>query len=214
MITRAGDWYIALEGNIGAGKTTLAKKLAVDWQATALLEHFDDNSFLPKFYQDPARYAFPLEMSLLAARYNQLKLRLPQGDLFAPCFIADYCLFKSLIFSRITLDDDEYSLFLKMYDLIGPQIRKPDLIVYLHRPVPKVLLNIAKRARNYESTITPEYLEQLQDAYLKYFHTLNDQAILIIELDGVDFEENHMLYGAIKELIMRDYSAGIHKVRL
>ncbi|MHB1278195.1 MAG: deoxynucleoside kinase [Bacteroidia bacterium] len=214
MISRAEDWYIALEGNIGAGKTTLAKKLAVDWEAIALLEHFEDNSFLPKFYQEPARYAFPLEMSLLAARFNQLKARLPQSDLFAPRFVADYCLFKSLVFSRITLDDDEYSLFHKMFELIEPQIRKPDLIVYLHRPVNKLLLNIAKRGRDYESDIRPEYLEKVQEGYLEHFRTLEHQAILIIELDGADFEENYVLYGAIKELIVRDYGTGIHKVRL
>ncbi len=208
------NWYIALEGNIGAGKTTLATMLAEDWDAGLLLEQFEDNSFLPKFYKEPARYAFPLEMSFLASRFNQLKNRLPQGDLFHPSFVADYCLFKSLVFSRITLDEDEYSLCQKMYEIIDMQIRKPDLIVYLHRPIHKLLLHIMKRGRDYELDIAPDYLDQVQEGYLEHFKTLNNQAVLIIELDGADFQENPMVYGAIKELIFRGYSPGIHKVRL
>jgi len=208
------NWYIALEGNIGVGKTSLAMKLAADWDAGLILEQFEDNSFLPKFYKEPARYAFPLEMSFLASRFNQLKSRLPQGDLFHPSFVSDYCLFKSLVFSRITLDEDEFSLCQKMYEIIDMQIRKPDLIVYLHRPIHKLLLHIMNRGREYELNIAPDYLEKVQEGYLEHFKTMTNQAVLIIELDGADFLDNERVYGALKELIFRGSSPGVHKVRL
>lgn len=208
------DWYIALEGNIGAGKSTLAKKLAADWDASLILEQFEDNSFLPKFYKEPDRYAFPLEMSFLTSRFNQLKNRIAQNDLFNPRLIADYCLFKSLVFSRITLNLDEYSLYFKMYGIIDHQIRKPDLIVYLHRPVPKLLLNIAKRGRSYEMDMSADYLEMIQNGYLNHFKSLENQAVLILELDNADFENNERIYGVVKELITRNYGPGISKVRL
>ncbi|MDX5320078.1 MAG: deoxynucleoside kinase, partial [Bacteroidota bacterium] len=195
------DWFIAIEGNIGAGKTTLSKMLAEDWNTGLLLEQFEDNSFLPKFYQYPERYAFPLEMSFLAARFNQLKSHIPQGDLFRPSFVSDYVLFKSLVFARITLDDDEYSLHQRMFEIIDQQIRKPDLVVYLHRPVHRLVQNITKRGRSYELDITHEYLEKVHEGYMSYFRTIPQQAVLILELEGLDFESNPMQYAAIKALI-------------
>lgn len=208
------DWYIALEGNIGVGKTTLAKRLAEDWGAALTLEQFEDNSFLPRFYQEPERYAFPLEMSFLAARYNQLKNNMVQADMFNPMYVADYCLFKSLVFARITLNEDEYSLYLRLFDIIDLQVRKPDLVVYLHRPLDKLLQNIKKRGRSYEMNIDQAYLEKIQDGYMEHFKTLPQQAVLILELEALDFEHNEKIYGAVRQLIQRYYSPGIHKIRV
>lgn len=208
------DWFIAVEGNIGAGKTTLAKMLAEDWNTGLLLEQFEDNSFLPKFYKEPERYAFPLEMSFLASRFNQLKAQIPQGDLFRPSFVADYALFKSLVFARITLGDDEFLLHKRMFEIIDQQIRKPDLIVYLHRPVHRLKENIGKRGRGYEQDIQANYLHDVQEGYMEYFKTIPNQAILLIELEAMDFQNNPAHYDALKKLITKGYEAGIHKVRV
>ncbi|MBI1222033.1 MAG: deoxynucleoside kinase [Bacteroidetes bacterium] len=213
METNKG-WFIAIEGNIGSGKSTLANSLSKDWGAALVLEQFEDNSFLPKFYQDPERYAFPLEMSFLAGRFNQLIEKLPQGDLFYPSHVADYSILKSLIFARITLNDDEYRLHLRMFEIIDAQIRKPDLIVYLHRPVEVLLENIRKRGRSYELEIDDDYLNRIQEGYLEYFKSIPDQPVLILEMGSIDFENNALQYGAVKELISRGYGPGIYKIRL
>ncbi len=214
MMREDEGWYIAIEGNIGAGKTTLSKMLAQDADAALVLEQFADNSFLPKFYKEPDRYALPLEMSFLAARFNQLKGKVSQSDMFSPRYIADYCLFKSLIFARITLDDDEYNLYLRLFEIINQQIRRPDLIVYLHRPVSKLLFHIAKRGRDYEQEIAPEYLEKIQEGYLSHFRSLVQTPILILELEHLDFQSDTSRYDAIKKLIFRKYENGIYRVRV
>jgi deoxyguanosine kinase len=126
--------FIAIEGNIGAGKTSLAQKLSADFNTRLILEEFEDNSFLPKFYEDAKRFAFPLEMSFLASRFNQLKKQLLETDLFQQQIISDYMFAKCVLFSKINLDDDEYDLYLKLFDIINLQIRQPDLLVYLHNP--------------------------------------------------------------------------------
>jgi deoxyguanosine kinase len=150
--------FIAIEGNIGAGKTSLAHLLSKDFGAKLILEEFEDNSFLPKFYEDNRRFAFPLEMSFLAARFNQLKKQLHEPDLFQQRIVSDYIFAKCLLFSKVTLDEDEYELYQKLFEIINLQMRQPDLLVYLHNPIEKLQWNILNRGRVYEQHITDEDL--------------------------------------------------------
>ena len=166
--------YIAIEGNIGAGKTTLATKIANDCNAKLVLERFADNPFLPKFYKDQSRYAFPLEMSFLADRYQQLSDDLAQFDLFKDFVIADYHIFKSLIFAKVTLQEDEFRLYKTMFDIIHKEMPKPDLYVYLYQNTNQLLANIKKRGRSYEQEIQAEYLDKFNRGYLDYIKTQTD----------------------------------------
>ena len=179
--------YIAIEGNIGAGKTTLATKLAEDCNAKLVLERFADNPFLPKFYKDQSRYAFPLEMSFLADRYQQLSDDLAQFDLFKDFVVADYHIFKSLIFAKVTLQEDEFRLYKTMFDIIHKEMPKPDLYVYLYQNTDRLLQNIKKRGRSYEQEIPAEYLEKINHGYLDYIKTQTDLNVLVIDVSDLDF---------------------------
>ena len=179
--------YIAIEGNIGAGKTTLASKISEDFNAKMVLERFADNPFLPKFYEDQSRYAFPLEMSFLADRYQQLSDDLAQFDLFKDFIVADYHIFKSLIFAKVTLTDDEYRLYKTMFDIIHKEMPKPDLYVYLYQNTNRLLENIKKRGRSYEQEIPADYLEKINQGYLDYIKTQTDLNVLIIDVSDLDF---------------------------
>lgn len=204
--------YIAIEGNIGAGKTTLARKLSLDINARLILERFEDNSFLPKFYQDPKKYAFPLEMSFLADRYQQVKDQLITGDLFTSHVIADYIIDKSRIFASINLERDELILFNRLFDIIYPTLVKPELIVYLHLPVDKLQDNISLRGRSYEQSIQNTYLKELEQRYLSYLGNNTDLRVLILDTSNKDFVKNKKDYQAIKELMDQEYPPGIQKV--
>ena len=179
--------YIAIEGNIGAGKTTLSTKLAEDCNAKLVLERFADNPFLPKFYKDQSRYAFPLEMSFLADRYQQLSDDLAQFDLFKDFVVADYHIFKSLIFAKVTLQEDEFRLYKTMFDIIHKEMPKPDLYVYLYQNTERLLGNIKKRGRSYEQEIPADYLEKINQGYLDYIKTQTDLNVLIIDVSDLDF---------------------------
>jgi 2-amino-4-hydroxy-6-hydroxymethyldihydropteridine diphosphokinase len=179
--------YIAIEGNIGAGKTTLSTKLAEDCNAKLVLERFADNPFLPKFYKDQSRYAFPLEMSFLADRYQQLSDDLAQFDLFKDFVVADYHIFKSLIFAKVTLQEDEFRLYKTMFDIIHKEMPKPDLYVYLYQNTERLLENIKKRGRSYEQEIPADYLEKINQGYLDYIKTQTDLNVLIIDVSDLDF---------------------------
>lgn len=204
--------FIALEGNIGAGKTTLAKNIAEDFNGKLVLEQFEDNPFLPKFYEDPNKNAFPLELSFLAERYQQIKDEITNQDLFRSFTIADYVIDKSLIFAKITLEEDEYSLYAKLFSIINPLIPKPDLLVYLYLDISTILSNIKKRGRSYEQNIEESYLQNVQEGYLKYLKQLQDQRILIIDLNGVDFVGDENAYCGIIEALNSPYEAGIHRL--
>ncbi len=206
--------FIAIEGNIGSGKTSLANKLASELQARLVLEEFEDNSFLPKFYKDARRYAFPLEMSFLAARFNQLKGQLNEQDLFTKHTVSDYLFAKCLLFSKVNLEEDEYELYSKVFSIIQLQLRKPDLLVYLHNPVEKLLWQIKNRGRAYEQEISPEYLESLQTAYFEYLNQQNDQRILILDCSALDYVNRETDYLLIKDAISKDYEMGIHTIVL
>lgn len=186
--------YIAIEGNIGAGKTTLASKLAEDCNAKLILERFADNPFLPKFYKDQSRYAFPLEMSFLADRYQQLSDDLAQFDLFKDFVVADYHIFKSLIFAKVTLQEDEFRLYKTMFDIIHKEMPKPDLYVYLYQNTDRLLRNIKKRGRSYEQEIEASYLEKINQGYLDYIKTQTDLNVLIIDVSELDFVKKQADY--------------------
>lgn len=189
--------YIAIEGNIGAGKTTLSNKLAEDFNAKTVLERFADNPFLPKFYEDQSRYAFPLEMSFLADRYQQTADDLAQFDLFKDFIVADYHIFKSLIFAKVTLAEDEFRLYKTMFDIIYKEMPKPDLYIYLYQSTERLLENIKKRGRDYEQDIPAEYLEKINSGYLDYIKTQKELNVLIIDVSDRDFIRNQEDYNFI-----------------
>lgn len=193
--------YIAIEGNIGAGKTTLATRIAEDFNAKTVLERFADNPFLPKFYKDQSRYAFSLEMSFLADRYQQLSDDLAQFDLFKDFIVADYHIFKSLIFAKVTLTEDEYRLYRKLFDIIYKEMPKPDLYIYLYQNTERLLQNIKKRGRSYEQEIQPDYLEKINSGYLDYIKSQFNLNVLIIDVSDMDFVNNQKDYIYILEEI-------------
>ena len=193
--------YIAIEGNIGAGKTTLTTKIAEDFNAKTVLERFADNPFLPKFYKDQNRYAFPLEMSFLADRYQQLSDDLAQFDLFKDFIISDYHIFKSIIFAKVTLQEDEFRLYKTMFDIIYKEMPKPDLYIYLYQNTERLLENIKKRGRNYEQQIPAEYLEKINQGYLDYIKSKTDWNVLVIDVSDKDFVKKQSDYLFILEEI-------------
>lgn len=182
--------YIAIEGNIGAGKTSLSKMMSDEFNAKIVLERFADNPFLPKFYEDKERYAFPLEMSFLADRYQQLSDDLAQFDLFKNFIVSDYYIFKSLIFAQVTLHKDEYALYRKMFDIMYKEITKPDLYVYLYQNTERLLENIKKRGRAYEQNIEAEYLQKVHDGYTNFIKTEPNLNTLVIDVSELDFVKN------------------------
>jgi deoxyguanosine kinase len=189
--------YIAIEGNIGAGKTSLANLLSDQFNAKMVLERFADNPFLPKFYEDKERYAFPLEMSFLADRYQQLSDDLAQFDLFKNFIVSDYYIFKSLIFAQVTLSKEEYLLYRKMFNLIYKEITKPDLYIYLYQNTDRLLENIKKRGRVYEQNIESGYLEKIHNGYQNFIKTQNDLNLLVIDVSEIDFVNNPVDYNFI-----------------
>lgn len=195
--------FIAIEGNIGAGKTTLAKKMAQDFNAKLVLERFADNPFLPKFYEDQHRYAFPLEMSFLADRYQQFTEDTTQYDLFKSFMISDYDIYKSLIFAQITLQKDEFELYRKLFNLMYKEVKKPRIYVYLYQTTERLLENIRKRGRDYERHITADYLEKINTGYFEFIKGYPKENKLVIELGDLDFVENEADYETLIAQIVR-----------
>ena len=196
--------YIAIEGNIGAGKTTLTTKIAEDFNAKTVLERFADNPFLPKFYKDQNRYAFPLEMSFLADRYQQVSDDLGQFDLFKDFIIADYHIFKSLIFAKVTLAEEEFRLYKTLFDIIYKEMPKPDLYVYLYQNTERLLQNIKRRGRGFEQEISADYLEKINSGYLDYIKSQKGLNVLIIDVSEKDFVKNQSDYiEVLKEIAAR-----------
>lgn len=204
--------FIAIEGNIGAGKTTLATRIAEKHNAKLILEQFEDNSFLPKFYKEPRQYAFPLEMSFLASRFQQLKDQLGQHELFKSFTISDYFIIKSLIFARKTLGEDEYKLYTRFFNIIYQQLPKPQLLVYLYVETPKLQQNIKLRGRPYEQEIKDEYLDKIQEGYFDFIRQQSDLRILILDTNNVDFVQNESDYKKIEEIILQPHPVGIHRL--
>ncbi|MDQ3046424.1 MAG: deoxynucleoside kinase, partial [Bacteroidota bacterium] len=198
--------------NIGAGKTTLATKLAADRNSRLILEQFADNPFLPKFYQDPGKYAFPLELSFLAERYQQLKTELSRQDLFRPNLISDYYFLKSLIFAQANLGPDEYSLYSKLFHIINDSLPGPDLFVYLYHDIERLQENIKKRGREYEQNISNDYLVKVQEAYFSYIKQVTGMRILIIDANQLDFANKQEDYETLSLLLEKPYTAGITRI--
>ncbi len=186
--------YIAVEGNIGAGKTSFSTMVSEDFNAKLILERFKDNPFLPKFYENKERYAFPLEMSFLADRYQQLSDDLAQYDLFKDFVISDYDVFKSLIFAKITLHEDEYSLYHKLFHLMYKELVKPELYIYLYQNTERLLENIKKRGRDYEQKIQPDYLIDINKSYLNFIKSQSNMKVQVIDISGLDFVSNRKDY--------------------
>lgn len=203
--------YVVIEGNIGTGKTSLATRISNDFNTRLILERFAENPFLPMFYDQPARYAFALELSFLAERYQQLNDELSPRELFRQQTVSDYILSKSLIFANITLKDDENALYQKLFHIINPHLPKPDLLVYLHKDVPLLQKNIAMRGRSYEKNIADEYLKKLETGYWEFFKQQSGIRILVVDTNNVDFVNNESDYNQLLELLQKDYSAGIHR---
>lgn len=207
--------YIVIEGNIGVGKTSLATKIAEEFNAKLILEQFADNPFLPKFYKDPERYSFQLELSFLAERYQQLKKEMSNPDLFYSFIIADYYFMKSLIFAQSTLKKDEYNLYRQLFMIIYESLPKPDLYVYLHVKPENLLSNIKKRGRNYEQGIKIDYLESIQNGYFEFFRQNPKIRYLVLDVNQLDFVEDNTDYGMIKEAIFNnEYNTGVNRLIL
>ena len=204
--------FITIEGCIGSGKTTLATMLAKELDAKLVLEAFEDNPFLPKFYAEPEKFAFALELFFMAERYKQIKDFVATPDLFQQKIISDYLFTKSLIFANITLQEDENALYRRLFNIINAQLPQPELIIYLHNTIPNLLYNIAIRGRSYEQNIQPEYLEKLQAAYMQYFKSSSHLTILMVNASTIDFVNNAEHYEKLKQFLLNDYSKGIHYI--
>jgi deoxyguanosine kinase len=206
--------YIAIEGNIGAGKTSLATRIARQYNAKLILEQFEENSFLPKFYKNPSKYAFPLELSFLAERYQQLKDPLSSQDLFSDFTIADYFLNKSLIFASRNLEPDEFQLYARLFNIIESKIPRPDLVIYLYLNLDNLKRNILKRGRNYEKDIDFDYLDKIQKGYLEFFKQQSQMRVVLVDTNHLDFVNNEEDYNTMVKIIEGVYEPGIQTIEL
>ena len=205
--------FVTIEGNIGAGKTTLAHLLSKHFNARLILEEFADNPFLPKFYENQQQYAFPLELFFMAERYKQLKNLLQTKDMFQHVTISDYLFTKCLLFAKVNLPSEEFRLYQKLFDIINPQIAQPDILLYLHTPVNKLQENIKKRNRPYELGISGDYLFSLQQAYTQYLKQHNIKT-LFIDTANADFLDNEAHLQTIINALDKEYENGQHYITL
>jgi deoxyguanosine kinase len=205
--------FITIEGNIGAGKTTLAHILAKHYNARLVLEEFADNPFLPKFYEDPKQYAFPLELFFMAERYKQLKDLIHTKDLFQNVTISDYLFTKCLLFAKVNLPEEEFHLYQKLFDIIHHQLIQPDILIYLHAPVSRLRENIRRRNRQYEQSISDDYLFSIQETYTSYIKQHNIKT-LFIDAGNAAFLDNEKHVQTIIEALDKDYENGQHYLTL
>ncbi|MCC6258991.1 MAG: deoxynucleoside kinase [Chitinophagaceae bacterium] len=205
--------FVTIEGNIGAGKTTLAHLLSKHYQARLVLEQFADNPFLPKFYENPQQYAFPLELFFMAERYKQLKELLQTKDMFRQVTISDYLFTKCLLFAKVNLPDEEFRLYQKLFDIINPQIVQPDILIYLNAPVTRLQQQIKKRNRSYEQEIPDDYLLSLQETYIAYIKQHHIKA-LIVDTSNADFLGNETHLETIIQALDKEYPEGQHYLSL
>ena len=205
--------FITIEGNIGAGKTTLAKRLSQYYNAKLVLEAFADNPFLPKFYEKPDQYAFPLELFFMAERYKQLQELLLQKNMVQQLTISDYLFTKSLLFAKVTLSEDEFKLYQRLFDIVQQNLIQPQILIYLHAPVKKLQENIRKRQRAYEQSIPDEYLQNIQDTYLQYLKQFTVPT-LFINASNADFLSNTTHLDIIINALNKSYEPGLHHIEL
>ena len=205
--------FVTIEGNIGAGKTTLAHILSKHYNARLILEEFADNPFLPKFYENPEQYGFPVELFFMAERYKQLKELLQTKDMFQHITVSDYLFTKCLLFAKVNLPDEEFRLYQKLFDIINPQIMQPDILIYLHSPVSRLQENIKKRNRSYEQSIPNDYLFTLQETYTQYIKQHNIKT-LYVDAGNADFLGNEDHLKIIIEALDKEYEDGQHYLTL
>jgi deoxyguanosine kinase len=205
--------FITIEGNIGAGKTTLAHLLSKHYNARLVLEEFADNPFLAKFYENPAQFAFPVELFFMAERYKQLKDLIQQKDMFNNVTISDYLFTKCLLFAKVTLPEDEFRLYQRLFDIIHQQLIQPDILIYLHAPVSKLQQNIKKRNRSYEQAIPDEYLFNLQETYTHYIKQHNIKTLFVDASNG-DFLHNEKHLQVIIDALDKEYETGQYYLTL
>ena len=201
--------YIAIEGLIGAGKTTLARKLSERFHARLVLEEFEDNPFLPRFYAEKERYAFSVELSFLAQRYHQFK-KVAEQELFDTMTISDHYISKSLIFAQANLEADEYKLFSELYNIMLSSLPKPQLLVYLHLEAEELLKRISQRGRDYEKAITAEYLTQLQKSYFEHLTQLIDVKVLVLDMKEVDIINSDEAMEFVVQALDKPYREGMN----
>ncbi|MFO7723319.1 MAG: deoxynucleoside kinase [Bacteroidales bacterium] len=206
--------YISIEGNIGAGKTTLARMVSTHLHSRLILEEFEDNPFLPLFYQNPDRYALQTELTFLTDRYKQLSSLLVSMSLFEPVTVSDYYIYKSRLFARNNLNDDDFRLYGKIFSIVESALPKPDLMIYLHQKPQQLLTNIRKRGRAYEEHITEGYLDSIQQAYLSYIRAEQRFPILLIEMEDIDFLKNKQDFSHIVDLLRQTFSPGLHRISM
>jgi deoxyadenosine/deoxycytidine kinase len=205
--------FITIEGNIGAGKTTLATALSRHYNSRLVLEEFADNPFLPKFYASPQQYAFPLELFFMAERYKQLQELLLQKSMFQQVTITDYLFIKSLLFAKVTLSEDEFKLYQRLFEIIQQNLIQPQILIYLHAPIEKLQDNIRKRQRSYEQNIPDDYLQRIQDTYLQFLKQYS-VPVLFTDASRADFISNTIHLDIITQALEKEYPAGIHYLDL
>jgi deoxyguanosine kinase len=206
--------FIAVEGNIGAGKTTLCGLLAEQYGCSLVLEQFTDNPFLPFFYEQPERYAFPVELFFMTERHKQLLEHFASPDLFRTSTVADYFFLKTLLFAKNNLNGEEFRLFKRLFSVLNATFPKPDLLLYLHRPVPVLQKQIQHRGRDMERLITDEYLEGLQHAYLDFFKQETEIPVVVLDLHDANFVQDASVLERIAALLEQAYRPGLQYVSL
>ncbi|MGA0231861.1 MAG: deoxynucleoside kinase [Saprospiraceae bacterium] len=206
--------FVCIEGNIGSGKTSLVERMSRDYNGRMLLEQFEDNPFLPLFYNNPERYAFTVELFFMTERYKQLQNHISNQDLFSSKIFSDFSFIKTLLFARKNLQDEEYKLFQMLFSVLNKSFPKPDLLVYLHRDVKHLLKNIRERNRSFENNIGDEYLLTIQDSYFEYLRNITSFPVLILDLQDMDFVSNEQHYETVRFLISKQYRPGVHRISL
>lgn len=206
--------FVAIEGNIGTGKTTLCHLLAERTGCALVLEQFTDNPFLPFFYQHPERYAFPVELFFMTERHKQLQEHFATPSLFEQRTVADYFFVKTLLFAKNNLNEEEFRLFQRLFGVLNATFPKPDLLLYLHRPVEVLLRQIAKRGRDMEQNISAGYLEEIQGAYFDFFKAETETPIVVLDLQDADFQHDVQAFEKILALAGRTYEPGVHHLQL
>lgn len=205
--------FITIEGNIGAGKTTLSQLLAEHYHARLVLESFEENPFLSKFYEDPKLFAFPVELFFMAERFKQMKEFIKQQELFKEITISDYLFTKCLLFAKVNLPPDEFRLYQQLFEIMHQQIIQPDLLIYLHSPVKRLQENIRKRNRPFEQSIPNDYLFSIQETYTQYIKQHHIKT-LFIDSGNADFLENPSHLQTIIKTLEGNFEGTQHYISL